>query len=223
MKALREEGFKAPIQVNYIPVYGKNAKFMDTFLPGVMSLAIFLISTVLSLLSFISERNVGTLDRALATPLREEEIVIGYSLASGVIGIVQAVIMLAIAVFGFEVHIEGSLALAFILISLLAVVGVNLGILLSNLAQSEAQAIQFVPMIVVPTFLLSGIFWPIEAIPKYIRPLSYLLPPTYAVKALRSIMIRGWGLSKVLNDVIALLGFGVLFLSLAILNMKRRY
>jgi len=77
-------------------------------------------------------------------------------------------------------------------------------------------------MIVVPTFLLSGIFWPVEAIPKYLRPFSYLLPPTYAVDSLRSVMIRGWGLDKIWGDVAVLLGFGVLFLGLAVLNMKRR-
>ncbi|NJE49227.1 ABC transporter permease [Thermococcus sp. 9N3] len=222
MRTLEGNGLRLPVRVSYNAVYGRNAKFMDTFLPGVMSLAVFLISTVLSILSFIGERNLGTLDRALASPLSEGEVVLGYSIASGVIGTIQAAIMLAIAVFGFGVNVEGSLLLAFALVALLAIVGVNLGILLSNLARNEAQAVQFVPMIVVPTFLLSGIFWPVEAIPKYLRPFSYLLPPTYAVDSLRSVMIRGWGLNKIWGDVAVLLGFGVLFLGLAVLNMKRR-
>ncbi|WP_099209790.1 ABC transporter permease [Thermococcus henrietii] len=222
MRTLEENGLRLPVRVSYNAVYGRNAKFMDTFLPGVMSLAVFLISTVLSILSFIGERNLGTLDRALASPLSEGEVVLGYSIASGVIGTIQAAIMLAIAVFGFGVNVEGSLFLAFALVALLAIVGVNLGILLSNLARNEAQAVQFVPMIVVPTFLLSGIFWPVEAIPKYLRPFSYLLPPTYAVDSLRSVMIRGWGLDRIWGDVAVLLGFGVLFLGLAVLNMKRR-
>jgi len=221
MRTLEENGLKLPVRVSYMAVYGKNAKFMDTFLPGVMSLAVFLISTVLSILSFIGERNLGTLDRALASPLREGEVVLGYSIASGVIGTIQAAIMLAIAVFGFGVNVEGSLLLAFALVALLAIVGVNLGILLSNLARNEAQAVQFVPMIVVPTFLLSGIFWPVEAIPRYLRPFSYLLPPTYAVDSLRSVMIRGWGLDRIWGDVGILLGFGIIFLGLAVLNMKR--
>ncbi|NJE61571.1 ABC transporter permease [Thermococcus sp. 21S7] len=222
LKTFEENGLKFPVRVSYTAVYGRGAKFMDTFLPGVVSLAVFLISTVLSILSFIGERNLGTLDRALASPLREEEVVLGYSIASGVIGTLQAAIMLAIAVFGFSVSVEGSLILAFLLVSLLAIVGVNLGILLSNLARSEAQAVQFVPMIVVPTFLLSGIFWPVEAIPSYLRPFSYLLPPTYAVDSLRSVMIRGWGLTRIWSDVAVLVGFGILFLGLAVINMKRR-
>ena len=222
MRTLEENGLRLPVRVSYNAVYGRNAKFMDTFLPGVMSLAVFLISTVLSILSFIGERNLGTLDRALASPLSEGEVVLGYSIASGVIGTIQAAIMLSVAVFGFGVNVEGSLILAFALVALLAIVGVNLGILLSNLARNEAQAVQFVPMIVVPTFLLSGIFWPVEAIPSYLQPLSYLLPPTYAVDSLRSVMIRGWGLDKIWGDVAVLLGFGVLFLGLAVLNMKRR-
>lgn len=222
MKTLAQNGAKLPVSVEYSALYGKEAKFMDTFLPGVVSLAVFLISTILSVLSFIGERNMGTLNRALATPLREEEIVLGYSLAFGLIGVIQASMMLLIGIFGFNVKIAGSPILAFLIVSLLAVVGVNLGMLLSNMAKNEAQAVQFVPMVVVPTFLLSGIFWPVEAIPKYLRPFSYLLPPTYAVDSLRSVIIRGWGIEKVWHDVAVLIIFGVLFLSLAVINMKRR-
>ncbi len=222
MKTLSENGAKLPINVEYSAVYGKEAKFMDMFLPGVVSLAVFLISTILSVLSFIGERNMGTLERALATPLREEEIVLGYSLAFGLIGVIQASMMMLIGIFGFNVEITGSPVLAFFIVSLLAVVGVNLGMLLSNMAKSEAQAVQFVPMVVVPTFLLSGIFWPVEAIPKYLRPFSYLLPPTYAVDSLRSVIIRGWGIEKVWRDIAVLIGFGVLFLTLAIINMEKR-
>ncbi len=222
MRTLEENGLKLPVRVKYTAVYGRNAKFMDTFLPGVMSLAVFIISMVLSLLSFIGERNLGTLDRALASPMSEGEVVIGYSLASGIIGTLQVIIMLTIAVFGFRVNVEGSLLLSFVIVAILAIVGVNLGILFSNIYQNEAQAVQFVPMVIVPTFLLSGIFWPVEAIPKYLRPFSYILPPTYAVDALRSVMVRGWGLGRIWGDVAILLGFGTLFLGLAVLNMKRR-
>lgn len=222
MKTLAENGARLPINVEYSAVYGKEAKFMDTFLPGVVSLAVFLISTILSVLSFIGERNMGTLERVLATPLKEEEVVIGYSLAFGMVGVIQASIMLLIGILGFNVKVTGSPILAFFIVSLLAVVGVNLGMLLSNMAKSEAQAVQFVPMVVVPTFLLSGIFWPVEAIPKYLRPVSYLLPPTYAVDSLRSVIIRGWGMGKVWHDIAVLMLFGVLFLSLAVINMKRR-
>ncbi len=147
---------------------------------------------------------------------------IRYSLAFGIVGVIQALIMLIIGIFGFNVRIAGNPLLAFFIVSLLAVVGVNLGMLLSNTAKSEAQAVQFVPMVVVPTFLLSGIFWPVEAIPKYLRPFSYILPPTYAVDALRSVIIRGWGIGKVWHDVAVLVFFGILFLGLAILNMKKK-
>ncbi|WP_456394255.1 ABC transporter permease [Thermococcus sp.] len=222
IKTLAENGARLPVRVQYTAVYGREAKFMDTFLPGVVSLAVFLISTILSVLSFIGERNMGALDRALATPLREEEIVTGYSLAFGIVGVIQALIMLIIGIFGFNVRIAGNPVLAFFIVSLLAVVGVNLGMLLSNTAKSEAQAVQFVPMVVVPTFLLSGIFWPVEAIPKYLRPFSYILPPTYAVDALRSVIIRGWGIEKVWHDVAVLIFFGILFLGLAIFNMKKK-
>ncbi|AIF68694.1 hypothetical protein PAP_01260 [Palaeococcus pacificus DY20341] len=222
MDTLIEKGLRFPISIDYSAIYGKEAKFMDMFLPGIMSLAVFMLSTILSVLSFIGERNMGTLERALATPLKEEEVVIGYSIAFGVLGIIQASIMMLVGIFGFNVKITGNPVLAFFIVSLLAVVGVNLGMLLSSVTRSEGQAVQLIPIIILPTFLLAGIFWPIEAIPKYLRPFSYLLPPTYAVDSLRSVIIRGWGIEKVWHDVAVLITFGILFLSLAIFNMKKK-
>ena len=84
---------------------------------------------------------------------------------------------------------------------ILAIVSQAFGILLSSLAKREAQAVQFIPFIILPVFLLSGIFWPIQAIPLWLRPLSYFVPPTYAVDACRSIFLKGWGISKVWPDI----------------------
>ncbi len=107
-------------------------------------------------------------------------------------------------------------------IALLAVVCQSLGILFSSLAVREAQAIQFLPFIILPAFLLAGIFWPIEAIPSWIRPASYLVPPTYAVDACRSVVLRGWGLDKIWMDIVALLVFASVFLTIAVWSLKRR-
>ena len=85
----------------------------------------------------------------------------------------------------------------------------------------EGQAIQFFPLIVLPTFLLAGIFWPVEAIPSWLRPLSYVIPPSYAVDAIRSVMLRGWGIGEIWVDLVAFLAFAVFFLSLAIWSLKR--
>ncbi len=205
------------------PVYGEGAEFSDFLIPGVIAFAIFMLTTLLTLLSFTSERVNHTLDRLLVTPATEPEIVFGYALAFGIIGTFQAIILVAWGIFAFDIMIVGSIALAISVTALLAIASQAMGILLSAAARTEAQAVQFIPLIVLPVFLLSGIFWPIQAIPGWLRPVSYLLPPTYTVDALRSIMVRGWGLAEIWPNVLALLVFIVAFLTLATLSLRRKH
>ena len=122
----------------------------------------------------------------------------------------------------FNVNVEGNVGLAFLVVALLAIVCQALGILLSSLTQREAQAIQLIPFIIIPGFLLSGVFWPIEAIPAWLRPASYLVPPSYAIDATRSVMLRGWGLGMIWYDILALIAFAILFLFLATWSLKRK-
>ena len=222
LKTIEEQGFDVPISVDAEDaIYGKGAKFMDFFVPGIMAFVVFLLTTLLTLISFVGERTSGNLERLQATPLRESEIVIGYAIAFSIIGMLQTVVLLTIGVLVFNIMIVGNIFLAFLVIALLAIVSLSLGILLSSLAKREAQAIQFFPIIVLPTFLLAGIFWPVEAIPSWLRPLSFAIPPTYAVDATRSVMLRGWGIGEIWIDIVALFGFAVAFLALAIWSLKR--
>ncbi|MGA7076636.1 MAG: ABC transporter permease, partial [Halobacteriota archaeon] len=140
-------------------IYGANARFIDFFVPGIISVAVWQLTTLLTLISFVGERTSGTLFRLLASPLKESELVAGYALAFGAIGTTQSAVLLAVGVLLFNVTIVGNVILAFGVIALLAIVSEGLGILLSSLARREAQAIQFLPFVVLPAFLLSGVFF----------------------------------------------------------------
>jgi ABC-2 type transport system permease protein len=203
-------------------IYGANAQFIDFFAPGIISVAVWQLTTLLTLISFVGERTSGTLLRLLSSPLKEGELVAGYAVAFGVIGTTQSAVLLAAAVILFNVTIVGNVLLAFGVIALLAIVSEGLGILLSSLARREAQAVQFLPFIILPAFLLSGVFWPIQAIPTWLRPVSYAIPTTYAVEAVRSVILRGWGLDKIYPDIVALVIFASVFLALATISLRRR-
>jgi len=222
LKTMEDTGNAVPVSVDADnAIYGKGAKFMDFFVPGIMAFVVFLLTTLLTLISFVGERTSGNLERLQATPLRESEIVVGYAIAFSIIGMLQTVVLLTIGTLAFNIMIVGNIFLAFLVIALLAIVSLSLGILLSSLAKREAQAIQFFPIIILPTFLLAGIFWPVEAIPSWLRPLSYVIPPSYAVDATRSVMLRGWGIGGIWVDIVALFGFAVAFLSLAVWSLRR--
>jgi ABC-2 type transport system permease protein len=211
-----------PMTVEEQRVYGEGAEFIDFFAPGVMGLAAMMVTFMLSIISFVHERTTGTLDRLLSTPATEGEIVAGYALALGLVGLVQSTVILVAAVALFQVQIVGSPFLVLLIIFLLGVGNQGLGFLLSSIARNEFQAIQFMPLILFPSILLAGVFWPLEAVPDLLRPASYFVPLTYAVEGCRSVMIRGWGAGEVWLELAVLAGLAAAMLLLSTYGLKRR-
>jgi ABC-2 type transport system permease protein len=211
-----------PITVSEERVYGEGSEFIDFFAPGVMGLAAMMVTFMLSIISFVHERTTGTLDRLLTTPVTEGEIVAGYALALGLVALIQSTVILTTAVALFQVQIEGSPLLVLLIIFVLGAGNQGLGFLLSSNAKSEFQAIQFMPLILFPSILLAGVFWPIEAVPDLLRPVSYFVPLTYAVDACRSVMIRGWGVADVWLQLVVLTGFAVVMLVMSAYSLKKR-
>jgi ABC-2 type transport system permease protein len=215
------EGVKPALNVTSDPIYGKDADFIDFFVPGILAFVVYLLTTILTLITFVGERSNGTLERVLASPVTEGEIVTGYAITFGTFGILQVALLLVIAILVFNIMVVGNVLLAFLAVAILAVTCQALGILLSSLAKRPEQAIQFFPFVILPAFLLSGVFWPIQAIPAWLRPLSYLVPPTYAVDACRAVMLKGWGLDRIWFDLVALAIFAILFMGLAVYSLRR--
>lgn len=218
--SLEARGVSNPVAIETEHAYAKDARFIDFFVPGIMSFAALVFTTLLAILAFVGERTSGTLSRLLVTPVRTSEIVAGYAAAFGLLAIAQGAIILSVALFAFEVLVVGSLAIVVLVVVLMSLVALFLGISLSAFARRESQAIQFFPLIIFPTFLLSGIFVPVESLPPWLAPLAWAIPPTWAVEALRDVMLRGWGLDRVGVHILALTGFAVGFLLLAVLGLR---
>lgn len=223
--ALSQMGLTLPASVNMQPVYGQydivNA-LKNYYVSGVTVFIVFILATLLSLLSFVGEKTTGTLERILATPLGAAEIAMGYAIAFGLLGAIQAVLLLATGILLFGITIEGSIVTAIIVVTILAVVCESLGMLLSSLAEREVQAVQFIPFVVLSAFLLTGVFWPIQAFPSWLQPLSYVVPLTYAADAVRSVMIRGWGVGQIWLDLLVLLIFLAIFMIASVFRVRRK-
>ena len=207
------------------PVYaygGGNTRFVDYFAPGVISFAIMMVTTMITIILFVNERRTGTLQRLLVSPAREHEIVLGYSLAFATIGLLQSIVVLTAALLIFNISIVGNIFLALFVVMLIGFGHQGLGILLSAGARNELQAIQFVPLILFPSILLAGLFWPIESIPSYLQPLCYIIPLRYGIDAERSIMLRGWNLGQIWIDVVILILFAMLTITGSVLLLKRK-
>jgi len=219
---LGQRAFTTPIVVVPNLVYGQDARFIDFFAPGVMGLAAMMVTFMLSIISFVHERSASTLDRLLSTPVTEGEIVSGYALAFGLVGLIQSCVIITAAILLFNVMIVGNVLLALLVVFLLGVGSQGLGFLLSSVAKNEFQAIQFLPLVLFPSILLSGVFWPIEAVPTLLRPVSYFIPLTYAVEGMRSVMIRGWSVDGIWFQLLVLAAFAIAMLILSTYGLRRR-
>lgn len=207
------------------PIHGEeNSEFIDFLAPGIMVLVCFMFSLILTTMAFVGERNDGTLDRLFAAGVQPSEVLLGHLLAFSVIIIGQVSVVISIAIIVFEVPMHGSIILLFSLGLLLGWAAMCLGLFLSTKAKSEFQAMQLVMPIIFPALLLSGILWPVEALPFGLKEFSMLLPTTWAAESFRSIMMRGWGLSNPLiwKSFLIIFAFGAVTLFAAAKSIKVR-
>ena len=220
-------------------IYGAgNGDFFDAFTPALVAYVVYFLVFILTGISFLRERIGGTLERLLATPVRRSEIVVGYSFGFGFFAMLQVALVLVFVLgtinigamgplpeinLGLGVPIAGSVPLAFVITLMLAISAVNLGIFLSTFARTEFQILQFIPLVIIPQGLLSGIFWPIDTLPDVLRPFAYLLPMTYGIEGLREVLIKGSDLasSTVQIDVLVLAGIAIVLAVMATLTIRR--
>jgi len=203
---------------------GPNLDTLDYFGAGYIGLAVFFLVFVVTAVSFLRERTQGTLERLMATPLRRAEIAVGYMLAFMVLATAQSIEILLYSLYVLHVHSAGNAGLVFLFEVLMALAAVNLGIFLSMFARTEFQAVQFIPLVVVPQLLLSGILVPVSGEPGWMQYLSNVLPLTYGVDGVRDVMVKGAGLEsgKVVLDLTVVVAFCVLMILAAALTLRRR-
>ncbi|TMC38999.1 MAG: ABC transporter permease [Chloroflexi bacterium] len=203
---------------------GPNFDTLDYFGAAFIGLVVFFLVFVITAVAFLRERGQGTLERLMASPLRRAEIVLGYMLGFTVLALVQSAEVLAFSLLVLHVHNVGNVALIFVLEALMAIAAVNLGIFLSMFARTEFQAVQFIPLVIVPQMLLAGIIFPVSTEPGPLQALSHVLPLTYAVEGLRNIMIKGANLtwSSLQLDFAVVLGFCILVILAGATTLRRR-
>jgi ABC-2 type transport system permease protein len=161
------------------------------------------------------------MERLAASPVTRGEMVVGYMLGFGFFATIQALVLLLFTVYALQVRYEGNL-LAVVVVTLALVLGsVNLGIFLSTFARNELQAVQFIPIVILPQVLLSGLLWPVQEMPGWLQALARAMPLTYAIDALTDIMIRGKSLVETWVPLLVLLVFAAFAAVLAASTMRR--
>jgi ABC-2 type transport system permease protein len=220
-------------------LYGSpSADVVDNLAPAIVGFFAYFFVYILTGVSFLRERTGGTLERLLATPVTRGEIVGGYALGFGIFATVQVAILLLWALadiqvpalgplpafsLGLAIPMAGSPVLAFLVVVLLALGAVSLGIFLSTFARTELQVIQFIPIVLAPQFLLSGVLFPVSSLPDVLQPIVSLMPLSYAVDGLRQVFIKGadLGSGALQLDLLVLAAIAVFFAGIASLTIRR--
>ena len=211
-----------PVSVQATYLYGgEQFDTMDYIAPVYIVIVGMFFVFLLACISFLRERSQGTMERLAATPATRLEIVLGYMSGLVIFAIVQVAVILLFTVWVLNIHYQGSLALLFLIIALLAVVGVTMGILASAFARNEFQVLQFIPLVIIPQALLGGTFWAVADMPAYLRPLVYTMPLYYANSAMRDVMLKGWGLAEIWPNLAVLLGMTAVLIVISALMMRR--
>src|SRR2546425_362885 len=201
---------------------GPQYTFNDSIAPVFIGIFSFFFVFILTSIAFLRERSQGTIERVMASPMTRTELVMGYICGFTLFALVQSLMILLFVVFALRVHYSGNLALVFLVTALLTIGSVNLGIFLSAFAQNEFQIVQFIPLVFGIQIFLSGVFWPIDQLPAVLRPISYILPLTYANEALRGVMLKGANLAEIGWELAALLIFMLLMIVMSALTMRRQ-
>ena len=194
---------------------------LDYIAPALLATLALFFGFLLTGISFLRERSQGTMERLMASPISRLDMALGYLLGFFAFALTQTLIVLLFTIYALDVNYYGDLWQVFVFQIAVIVVAVNIGIFTSAFARNEFQMVQFIPLILVPQIFLCGVLWPVEQMPDYLQWLSKVLPLTYAVDGLRSIMLDGETLLDVGKELGILVAFAAATSILAAVSLRR--
>lgn len=201
--------------------YGdENTSLLTSMIPVLIGFVVFFFVFLISGMALLKERTSGTLERLLATPVKRSEIVYGYMLSYGFIAILQTAVVVLAAIWLLDVEVVGNLFHVIIVNVVLALVALAFGILLSTLAKSEFQMMQFIPLVIMPQLFFSGII-PLSSMGDWAQTVGKFLPLTYSGNAMSQIILYGRGIGDILPNIGLLLIFLVILTILNIVGLRR--
>jgi ABC-2 type transport system permease protein len=192
-------------------------------IPGIVALLLLLVTTNLSSMAIVREREVGTLEQLSVTPIARWELIAGKLLPYGFIGMLDVVLVLVVSLVWFEVPLRGSLWLLFAMCGVYLLSTLGLGLLVSTISRTQQQAMMTASFFfMIPMVFLSGFVFPIENMPDVVQPVTYLVPLRYFLVILRGIFLKGVGLETLWPQALALFAWGAVVLALATLRSTKR-
>jgi len=202
--------------------YNPELKSVYFMVPAIMCTILLVVTTLLTSLAIVKEREIGTLEQLIVTPIHPRELMIGKTVPFVIIGFVDMTLVLLAAVLWFRVPVAGSIPLLFLLSAAFLLTTLGIGLFISTISRTQQQAMMTTFFFLLPSFLLSGFMFPIENMPRVIQYITYAIPLRYFLVIVRGIFLKGNGLAILWPQVLILAAFGLAIMSLAAARFQKR-
>lgn len=220
-----KSGMKQYIPIEFEPLIWFNPELTSTkyLIPGLVAVMLITLSVVLTAVAIVREKELGTIEQLKVSPVTSFELILGKIIPYTFLSLIIAALIIIAGDLVFGVHIKGSIILLFISIFFYLFACLNIGIFISTIADSQQVAFQMGILISqLPSNLLSGFIFPIESMPKAVQFLSYITPARYFIIALRDILIKGVGIKAFWEQLLYLLIFALILITLSTIRMRKQ-
>ncbi|MCS7338839.1 MAG: ABC transporter permease [Verrucomicrobiae bacterium] len=223
LTTMREAGRRElPLEVRPQILYNPTMKSANFFVPGVMGLALQIATMVTTALSLVRERERGTLENLLVSPLSRAGLMLGKLVPYLCTSMAMATCIFLVARWVFQIPIRGAVPALFVAAFLYIFALLSVGLLISTVAQNHMQALQMCMALILPSVFFSGFIFPIENMPRIFQWLSACIPATYFIELMRAIMLRGASIADYLLNYAVLSGMALGFFALCVLRFRQR-
>ncbi len=211
-----------PLNIESKILFNPTLKSTWFMIPGIAVILVTMVTALLTGFSIVKEKEVGTLEQLMVTPLKPYQLVLGKVLPFFIIGVIELLIVLCLGLTFFHIPFRGSYFTLFLFTSIYMLSSLGIGIFTSTLVKSQQQALFVIWFFLIFFLLLSGFFLPIENMPHWVQNITYLNPVRYFMEALRCMFLKGSGLAELWPQALALLAIGGSLFGFAILRFNRQ-
>jgi ABC-2 type transport system permease protein len=218
----RASSLDPPVEVRTQVWYNPDLISAYFNIPGVIGMILSFITALLTATAVVRERERGTIEQLIVTPIRSWELIVGKILPYVMLAFVDVLEVLIIGHWWFQVPVRGDLGLILLLSGLFVLSSLGIGLFASTIANTQQEAVLTVMMTLLPSVFLSGFFFPIDAMPAFLQVVSYLIPLRYYLVIIRSLMVKGVGVASLQSQIVALSLFAILIMGAAAARFRKR-
>lgn len=209
------------IDTRIILLFNPQLKSSYFMIPGIIVLILLIITSLLTALSITKEKEIGTIEQLIVSPIKRWEFILGKTIPYVFIGFIEVVIILIVARILFGLPIRGNIFLLIFSLLIFLFTTLGLGLFGASVSKTQTEAILTIFPIIMPALLLSGFFFPISSIPIFLRWIAYINPLTYSLNIVRKILIKGCGFFEIWNEILILIFFGIIFIIFSSLKFRK--